>query len=264
MQVIRCPQCGKSLPWIAHYCANCGHALTSCDDGYDATIKFRKPARKELQASYKIPAFYAIKDGQLQQVAAAADIEPRSLGNGHSPRVSVQTLDNDNDLIAQQRIDEWLSDNEDEDELERRATWQKIVTHKTPTLTFVAPRVFAVVDTGVPRPASSLSPNTPTASAHVPPLLPVTPLINLEPPRNKRRMPSFPRLSSWITVLVLLALLLGGAFGIYVSLGKYNTPPKSSPNVMSLQVSPSIHRIWRDHYPARIAFQPERAGRPVS
>ena len=235
MRVIRCPQCGKSLPWIAHYCANCGHALTSHDD-YDATIKFRKPARKEPQARYKIPAFYAAKNGQLQQVADVANVETRSPGNGHSPRVSVQTLDND--LIAQQRIDEWLSENEYEDELERRATWQRIVTHKTPTVTFAAPRAFAV-DPGVPRPTSTLTPDTPKTFAPVFPLLPMTPPINREPPWNKWRVASFPRLSSWITVLVLLALLLGGAFGIYVSLGNYNTPPKPSPNVMSLQVSPS-------------------------
>ncbi len=212
---------------------------TSRDDDYDATIKFRKPARKELQASLKIPAFYAVKDAQDQQVVAVADIETRSLSNGHSPRASVQALDNDNDLIAQQRIDEWLSENDYEDELERRATWQKFVTHKIPTITFVDPRAFAAVVTGVPRPSSPSSPNSPLASAPVLPPLPVTPPINREPPRDKRRLASFPRLSSWITVLVLLALLLGGAFGIYVSLGNYKPPANSTSNALSLQVTPA-------------------------
>ena len=182
-----------------------------------------------------MPASYAVKDRQDQQVSSAANVETRSLSNGHSPRASVQ--ERDNDLIAQQRIDEWLSENEYEDELERRATWQKIVTHKTPTITF-SPRAFAAVDTSDSRLSSSPSPNATLAPAPAFPPLPVTPPINHEPPRHKRRMVSIPRLSSWITVLVLLALLLGGAFGIFVSLGYY-TPPKSTSNTMSLRVSPS-------------------------
>ncbi len=64
------------------------------------------------------------------------------------------------------------------------------------------------------------------------------PLLSFAPPikRYLQRPPVFPRVTSWVTAIVILVLLLGGAFGIFASLGNKPSPP---PALMSLEVSPS-------------------------
>ncbi len=225
MRVIRCPQCGEPLPWLAHYCANCGRALSS---------------RLLHRESLKIPAFYAINDEQNQGRDVNSELPPKS--KGFTPLAVIPPLDNDR--IAQQRIDEFLSEDEYEDELSRRATWQKVVTHKTPTIVPPAP-AFSAVATDTPPSARLLRPSplvstpaSPDATRRQPPL---PPLKQKSPDRDRRGFSFIPRLSAWVMALVIIALLFGGAFGIFVSLG-HIAPPQITANTISLRVTPTI--IW--------------------
>jgi Viral BACON domain len=203
----------------------------------DATITFKKPARGERKprpASLRIPTFYAVKEAahQGQLVEDAPDVEIRAAGDGNGLAPVLPVLAFDNDRIAQRRIDEWLSENDFGDDLDRRATWQKVVTYKTPTV--VPPPAFAATATDAPALPQSPSPMSPVRAIR--PLAAPPDKHGPPPGRDRRRLTSFPRLSSWVTMLIILALLLGGAFGIFVSLGKQ---PKPGASVMSLTVTPA-------------------------
>jgi hypothetical protein len=253
VRVIRCPLCREPLPWTAHYCASCGQPLSSQDSPLredDSTITFKKPLARQRPRTLRVPSFYALQDnafdnGQPVQVA-------RVEGDAKAiPTFNISLTDNDR--IAQQRIEEWLSEAELSDEQIRRATWQKVVTRPSravapPAVPIVMPIKPATPVTPVPLTMTPPATPAPLASATTPdtpvtPVSPVTPraqsgpLLGFASPVkwHLQRPPVIPRVTTWVTAIVILALLLGGAFGIFTSLGKKSLPPA----LMSLEVSPS-------------------------
>lgn len=240
MRVIRCPLCREPLPWTAHYCASCGQPLSSQESPLhedDTTITFKKSLARQRPRTLRVPSFYAMQDnandsGQSVQVASA-----------ESSAKTVPARNNsltENDRIAQRRIEEWLSEADLRNEQTRRATWQKVVTHPTPSIVVPAANpvtpVPSVLSATPATPAPVAIPATPVTS--VTPRVQSGPLLGSAPPikRYLQRPPVFPRVTSWVTALVILALLLGGAFGIFASPGQKPSPP---PALMSLKVYPA-------------------------
>jgi hypothetical protein len=112
-----------------------------------------------------------------------------------------------------------------DDELQHRANWEKVVTYKTPRVTPVP-----VTPPAVPVVSKSLAGSTPPALISV----------RKTPPKKPPRLPT--RLFSWISILVLLSLLLGGVFGLAVSFGREFLSTHNS-RVFALQVTPSTAAI---------------------
>lgn len=108
-----------------------------------------------------------------------------------------------------QEVYEMAEDDEDDELIERHETWQKVVEHKTP------PTLPIVV-----------LPHARTGTFHS--LL----------PRFPRRRVS-PRLFFWLSLMILLALLLGGTFGVALSFGREAPRPTVILNQSAIQASPS-------------------------
>src|SRR5579871_6555034 len=140
VRVIRCPLCREPLPWTAHYCASCGQPLSSQESPpreEDSTITIKRPLVRQRPRTLRVPSFYAMQD------RAGDNGQPVLIATAESSTKTVPariTSLTDNDRIAQQRIEEWLSEADLRDEQNRRATWQKVVTHPTPRI--VVPPAF--------------------------------------------------------------------------------------------------------------------------
>jgi len=123
---------------------------------------------------------------------------------------------------------------ETEDEMQRRATWQRVVTHKTPQVsTLSSMAASSAVSDGLPdTPAPPLTTSMPSTP------VPGMPFMGPRASNNKPPRFSFmTRVSGWVAILVILALLLGGAFGIFVSLGR-NPQPAPSTGALTLRATP--------------------------
>src|SRR6266568_5008481 len=230
MRVIRCPQCGEPVPWTASYCANCGRsdsvqAQSSSDK--DATVTLRKPRKHHRPTSLKATTFYTITTRDAGETQRIDRSQVARTGGANPPLAAVSQ----DESIAQGRLKEWLDEAEFEDDTLRRATWQKFVTHKTPRVS----RSPAPVDT--PFPVNAVSSPSPLT-----PMTPLTPSDNEGVIhwafKKKTELPLFTRVTSWLTILVIIAVLLGGGFGIYISLGRGSSTPPAL-NVLSLQVAPA-------------------------
>src|SRR5258708_14789052 len=96
--------------------------------------------------------------------------------------------------------------------MQRNASWNKVVTYKA----------FRV-------PPAPVAPRTERASRPA--------LLRQVPRKMSRRVPT--HLFSWISVLALMSLLLGGVFGIMMTLGRGLRQPASGNGLLSLQVTQS-------------------------
>ncbi len=161
-----------------------------------------------------------------------------------------QRLASDGDMsFSTRRIDE--ADGGNNDEIRRFSTWNKVVHYKNrgsvftpPPLDTFTPEVRESANwshDGRPQGSPSLVPagmvdGRPQGS---PPLLPTTPAPTMTtnpPPRRPQ-----PKLLFWLSTLAIIALLLGGIFGIVDVLGRSPTAQSSSgQGAFSLQVTPSI------------------------
>ncbi len=113
------------------------------------------------------------------------------------------------------------------DELQRRANWEKVVTHKTPR---VAP--MPVTPPAVPVVHKSLAGSTPPALISV----------RSTAPKKPPHLPT--RLISWVSILVLLSLILGSVFGLAVFFGRgFLTQTTHTSRVFALKVTPSNSAI---------------------
>ena len=191
MRVIRCPSCQEPLPGTAKYCAKCGvhlliseHTLKIIDENLLApTIKIA-----HRPAALKVARFYTVDTGNNNGNHRA----------GSRMKVPIQQSRR-NDLISVSQtipaIQPWISERDvsDDDDLQRRANWQKVVTYKTP-------RVAPVLITP---PAVPVVYRTPVGST--PPAL-----ISIRRTSPKKPPPLPMRLFSWISILILIGLLLGG------------------------------------------------------
>jgi len=207
MRVNCCPSCQEPLPGLAKYCAKCGKSLFAAERSpyyhYDENQLTLKLA--DRPADLKVPHFY-------KKVETDANMSTRPLGL-HSratpvtPEQDVPVVGNGSTPVALQ-IDDQLESGDDY-EIQRSATWNKTVTYRSRHL-----------------PPAPVNPK------------PSTPLLLQEvPPREPKRVPV--RLFSWISVLALIGLLLGGVFGIVMTLGSgKKTQQSQGKGVLSLQVTP--------------------------
>ena len=220
MRFIRCPKCNKQLPAWAHYCSACGESLAS-------------PTQELLLAK-----------GSKVLKSQNADAVPNSPSTFNNPQISIMEADEleageqlevspiGPEDISIQRIMEGLWEpptpsgastngngrlTQEHDELEdtiedawhSRTNWHKDVIASS-----------AIID----RPAGG----------ETPPGL-------LIPPSSlaaRRRMPS--GMLFWVSMLLLFGLVMGGLFGVVVTLGRgVLTPPMPHHADPSLQVTPS-------------------------
>ncbi len=213
MRVNCCPNCQEPLPGLAKYCAKCGKSLFATEQSpryrYDENQLTVKLA--DRPADLKVPHFY-------KKVETDANMSTRPLGL-HSrvtpvtPVQEVPVVGNGSTPAALQ-IDDRLESGDDY-EIQRNATWNKTVTYRSRHL-----------------PPAPVNPK------------PSTPLLLQEvPPREPKRVPM--RLFSWINVLAIIGLLLGGVFGIVMTRGSGNkAQPSHGKGVLSLQVTPSTVPLW--------------------
>ena len=230
MRVIRCPQCGEPVPWTASYCANCGRSVSVQAQSFndkDATVTLRKPRKHHRPASLKAPTFYTLTTRDADETQRLDRSQTARTARANPPLAAIS----EDESIAPERLQEWLDEAEFEDDTLRRATWQKFVTHKTPRVS----RSPAPVDT-------PFSVNAVSSPSPLTPMTPLTPSDNEGVMhwvfKKKTELPLFTRVTSWLTILVIIAVLLGGGFGIYVSLGRGSSTPPAL-NVLSLQVAPA-------------------------
>src|SRR5438270_108675 len=230
MRVIRCPQCGEPVPWTASYCANCGRSVSVQAQSFndkDATVTLRKPRKHHRPASLKAPTFYTLTTRDADETQRLDRSQTARTARANPPLAAIS----EDESIAPERLQEWLDEAEFEDDTLRRATWQKFVTHKTPRVS----RSPAPVDT-------PFSVNAVSSPSPLTPMTPLTPSDNEGVMhwvfKKKTELPLFTRVTSWLTILVIIAVLLGGGFGIYVSLGRGSSTLPAL-NVLSLQVAPA-------------------------
>ncbi len=132
MRVISCPTCHESLPGIAKYCARCGEQLPTSvllldlvdEDLLAPTIKIN-----HLPAGLKVPSFYSLSTGNNTH---SQRVSSRLTATVHRSRRNVVASSRSAIVVAQPQSSELdMMD----DELQRRANWEKIVTHKTSRVT---------------------------------------------------------------------------------------------------------------------------------
>ncbi len=217
MRVIHCEQCGTPLPWTAQFCAQCGtsvsmHPLIS--DYPDGAGQYAKRPRTGPLKTY---SFYKMGQGDPDETQR---INHTQVGANSTQLSTVPAFDDAPRSHA--FIEDWPEEEEMDGETARRATWQKFVTHRTPAVA-----------------VGRVSTATPITPAPVTPPPAGTALVTAPPPpyseKQPARFPLMPRVVGWVAIAIIIALLLGGGFGVFVSLG--HNLPGSSP--LSLQVTPS-------------------------
>jgi hypothetical protein len=216
MRVIHCPNCQEPLPETAKFCAKCGehlvlslHFLNMVDeDLLGSTIKIhqRPPA-------LKIQRFRTLNTGNSTSIQHASSSTTATIQRprNHDLVSSSQTLPATQTRMSDQDVID--------DELQLRANWEKVVTHKTSRVT--------------PEPLS-----------HSAGLVVYKPPVDATPPAlmsvRKTPLKKPPHLSthfiSWISILALLGLLLGGVFGLVVSEGR---GASQTSHIFALKVTPS-------------------------
>ena len=189
------------------------HSLNIIDENLVApTIKIdRRPA------ALKVAHFYGVDTGNNTSTHRA----------GSRMTASVQQSQRNALVSASQTnpaTQPWINERDvsDDDELQRRANWEKVVTYKTP-------RVVPVLVTppAVPVVYKPLADSTPPALISV----------RRAPPKKPPRLPT--RLFSWVSILVLVGLLLGGVFGLAVSFGRgFLAQSSQTSSVFALRVTP--------------------------
>src|SRR5258708_4685182 len=208
MRVNCCQNCQDPLTGLAKYCAKCGKSLFAAEqtpryryDENQLTVKLA-----DRPADLKVPHFY-------KKVETDANMSTRPLGlhSGVTPVTPVQEVlvVGNGSTPAALQIDDQVESGDDY-EIQRNATWNKTVTYRSRYLS--------------PAPVNP-KPSTPL-------------LLQEVPPREPKRVPM--RLFSWINVLAIIGLLLGGVFGIVMTRGSGNkTQPSQGKGVLSLQATPS-------------------------
>jgi hypothetical protein len=219
VKLISCPSCQEPLPWTAKYCAKCGQNLSTNTPSTKKNKNLLFPDVKKVHrpSALKVSRFYVLGAGvhaTTQRMTPHMDTTPdQSEHNGHASGNTTITLSPDTDIQEEFNDDrEW----------QRRATWEKVVTYKTP-------RVLPSPVTPPPIPAISRSPAGSTPPALV--------SIRQTPPKKPPRVPT--QLLSWISLIVLAGLLLGGVFGLVVSFGHGILSRTSHSSPLTLQVTPS-------------------------
>ncbi|HYB00572.1 MAG TPA: hypothetical protein VED37_10190, partial [Ktedonobacteraceae bacterium] len=196
------------MPLSAHY-------IDMADEDLDdSTIKLtRKAMALHTSRSYTIDHY---DDGAAATQSAVSQITA-TLERSHSSNLIPTSL---TPPLEEAQIGDY---SEFDDELLHRENWEKVVTHKSDRVSSnrttppTVPVVFKPLAVEKPHTVVSTAKNTPKK----PPYLSM-------------------RLYSWISVLVLLCLVLGGAFGLAASYGRELLGQSAHTNrVFSLKVTPS-------------------------
>jgi hypothetical protein len=209
---------------MAKYCATCGLPLPSLAQSSDNKNKAASTVKKyNRPAALKTPRFYSVATGENE---GSQKTGSRVTATSVKPEENAPVSSSEASVPAQQNGDKHeVSDDYD---LHRRATWSKIVTYKTPR---VEPTPVIPITT-IPSPP----PVIPKPALPPPPPPPAQP--GRVPPKEPRRVPT--HLYSWISILVLAGLLLGGIFGIVASLGRgILGQPSHTTGTLTLQVIPA-------------------------
>ncbi len=235
MRTICCPNCAEPLPWTAKYCTACGLPLPSTGQSSATQKQANLPETRSIErrAAFKFPRFHPIRNNEglpTQPIGSEDDVPTQSMLSGEdaetqricpgeemvtiSPSQWQQLAAGDEMLFPTEVGDEEGGDNDDE--MQRLATWNKVVSPKTRGAV-LAPSSFKPL----------------AASSQVPP-------VRLVQPRAPRKGPH-PNLLFWLSTLAIISLLLGGIFGIVNVLGR-SPAAQSSPiqDSFSLQVTPSV------------------------
>ncbi|HEX6481837.1 MAG TPA: hypothetical protein VF043_23595 [Ktedonobacteraceae bacterium] len=253
MRAIRCPNCAEPLPLTARYCTVCGLPQSSPGQSFatEKQLDLLDIASAEGSSAFKLHRFYPIKsddDIPTQSVPSQEDMPTQPMPGGEdaethriAPRgtelSALQHMPGGEDAETQrislrgnlvtispgqwQRLaegdlaafpvqpDDEEAGNDDDDTLRRFSTWNKVVHTKTHV--------------------AALAPDTPIPPVLSPPTPPVPPAPRREP---------HPRLFFWLSVLAIIAIVLGGIFGIVLG----RSPAAQSASGLtgfSLQVAPS-------------------------
>ena len=220
MRVIRCPNCQEPLPWTANFCAKCGEQLsarTQSPHKKNKNLLIPDLKKAHRPAALKVSRFYAVDNGvhapaqRKEPLMATTPVKSRL--NGQVLGSTTIALLPDTDSQEEYTDLEW----------QRRATWEKVVTYKTPR---VSPQ--PITPPSIPAISSPPAGSTPPALVSV----------RKTPPKKPPRIPS--RVFSWISLIVLACLLLGGIFGLVVSFGHGILSRSShSSGPLTLQITPS-------------------------
>ncbi len=191
MRVIRCPNCDEPLPGFANFCAGCGETLTPAPTS--STVKVSDRPR-----ALKVPHFFSLENYGDVSVANDSSSEtvkfvPRSLHSSLNSNIAVAQASLD---LAESTED----DISDDSETRRNTNWHKIVDSR-PMRTPSLPRI----------PIS-----TPRTPAPLP--LPSEYLLTQTSQRKPRLAP--PALFFWVSMVLLVAIVGGGLFGVVVTLGR--------------------------------------------
>jgi hypothetical protein len=196
MRTISCTDCGELLPDSAEYCAKCGAvSLSSKDTLYLGNMgsAILTPVMPTSLENKEMPSDEATEKPSTQKLEAFRDAARASFANE-----------------IQEYFDGLGQDPQDNEAVEQRETWQKVVEQKTP----------------VTLPAVMLPP------------IPVKKRISQSIwPHFLSKKPS-PRPVFWACLIGLLVLLLGGAFGVAISFGR-EQHTKTTGNLPVLQASPT-------------------------
>src|SRR5579864_2720295 len=220
MRVIRCPNCNKSLPAWAHYCGTCGESLasptqeSSLAKGSEVLKSQNAHALSNRLSDLQVPHSFVIEadgrkaDEQMElSPIGQEDISIQRIMEGlWEPPTPGGASTNGNGVHTQEHDE--LEDTI-EDAWHSRTNWHQDVIASS-----------SIMD----RPAGG---ETPPGL-----LIPPSSLV------ARRRMPR--GMLFWVSMLLLFGLVMGGLFGVVMTLGRgVFSPPMPHHAGPSLQVSPS-------------------------
>ncbi|HET8840541.1 MAG TPA: hypothetical protein VFN35_03700, partial [Ktedonobacteraceae bacterium] len=184
MQMISCPKCGGPLPGSARYCASCGEDASSSD----ATLYLGKKRYDRSTSEEEAFRSSSHQDGKSFLQEQSETTLALALFRKEARAGLAEEL--------QYPFDASLEEDFDDELVESNATWQKVVEHKTP------PTLPVIVS----------APSRPQKGT----------FHSLLPRFPRQAFP--PRLFFWLSLLALLALLLGGTFGVALGFGREAQP----------------------------------------
>lgn len=212
----RCPHCGESLPGTANYCSHCGESLTSPEhQSIHSSSKEDQPNAGATNAGHTTPlraphlsehaVLYSRESMDTKPMELAEAEETQHLSPSLATPVAGQQLFSDIDSDLQLLTIDEQDEDIDSLVLSNSASWNKVIhsgsTRQTPV--------------SLPtRSLKNLSLGQATAAD-----------------KRKRRPPA---LYFWLALLVIVCLLSGGLFGIFVIRGG-----KASHGKPLLQISPT-------------------------
>lgn len=236
MKMISCPNCAEPLPGTAKYCTACGLPLPAAGPSSADEKPANSPDTQNATrpAVFKSHRLYPVRNNEelpTQPIDPEEDVPTQAMVSEQDketqrikPRDGIVTISpsqwqrlvSDGDLsFSTQFIDEAEGGNNDE--MQRFSTWNKVVHYKGGSI------------------LTPPDPETPAIAPSLPPTQVIQPVQHQLPPRRPQ-----PKLLFWLCTLAIVALLLGGIFGIVNVLGRTPTVQSSSARgAFSLQVTPS-------------------------